>query len=109
MCDCSCNKGYNGWKTYETWAAALWFDNDEGSYNYWKELTEETYNKAEETEYQTKAEAAANELSDLIKEHLQESNPLSETCNLFSDLISAALSEVDTYEIAEHWIDDIKE
>lgn len=108
MCDNCKNNGYNGWSTYETWCVALWFGNDEGSYNYWKDLTEETYNKAEETAYQTKAEVAANELSDLIKEHLQESNPLFETCNLFSDLISASLSEVNTYEIAENWIDDLR-
>jgi hypothetical protein len=24
-------KGYNGWSNYETWAFALWMDNDPGS------------------------------------------------------------------------------
>jgi len=24
---------YNGWKNYETWNVALWFNNDEGLYN----------------------------------------------------------------------------
>jgi hypothetical protein len=108
MCDNCSNKGYNGWNNYETWVVALWLSNDEGSYNYWKELAEEAYKKAEEDTYLTKVENAVNELSDLIKDYLQGLNPLTETCDLYSDLISAAISEVDTHEIAKNWIDDIK-
>lgn len=31
---------YNGWKNYCTWAAALWIDNDQGSYNYFREYVQ---------------------------------------------------------------------
>ncbi|NER31140.1 MAG: hypothetical protein F6J89_26845 [Symploca sp. SIO1C4] len=30
---------YNGWTNYETWAVALWIDNDYGSHQYRKELS----------------------------------------------------------------------
>jgi len=27
---------YNGWTNYETWVTALWLDNDQASYAYWR-------------------------------------------------------------------------
>lgn len=30
---------YNGWSNYETWNVKLWIDNEEGSYDYWREQT----------------------------------------------------------------------
>jgi hypothetical protein len=29
---------YNGWTNYETWAIALWIDNDRASYDYWRDI-----------------------------------------------------------------------
>ena len=29
---------YNGYTNYETWAVALWMDNDQGSYAHYREL-----------------------------------------------------------------------
>ena len=46
---------YNGWKNYETWAAALWIDNDSSSYDYWLEAAENT-NSASDLADQMKAE-----------------------------------------------------
>ena len=28
---------YNGWSNYETWAAKLWMDNEEGAYNLYRD------------------------------------------------------------------------
>jgi hypothetical protein len=37
------DKGYNGWSNYETWNVKLWIDNDEGSYEMWRERTRECW------------------------------------------------------------------
>ena len=39
-------KEYNGWHNYETWLVKLWIDNEEGSYNYWREVAQECWNEA---------------------------------------------------------------
>jgi len=31
--------GYNGYTNYETWAVKLWMDNEEPTYDYWRERT----------------------------------------------------------------------
>ncbi len=40
------DKTYNGWSTYETWAVALWLDNERSSYDYWREQAREQRRKA---------------------------------------------------------------
>lgn len=87
-------KGYNGWKNYETWVIKLWIDNDQGSYNHFRELA--------------KTEGRAYELGQLIQEEIEEMNPI-EGASLFSDLMTAALSEVDWREIAESLLEEVGE
>jgi hypothetical protein len=85
-------KGYNGWKNYETWVVALWIDNDQCTYNESRELIsncEEVY-----------------EAADILKEWFEDMNPLNDQSSVWNDLLSAALSEVDWYEIAENYISE---
>lgn len=86
------NKGYNGWTNYETWAVKLWMDNDQGLYNMFREWT---------------AESETYELSERIKDFFEEENPLNEMpSGVYHDLLNAALSEVNWYEIAENLKED---
>ena len=78
-------KGYQGWKNYETWAVKLWMDNDEGLYNMQREWAKEC-----KDEY---------ELADRIKEFVEESKP--EVEGLYSDLLQSAIDDVDYDEIAK--------
>jgi len=100
---------YNGWSNYESWCVKLWMDNDEGSYRFWQEETEHIWNDSEPTKYSTKKEKAVQDLSDRLKDHFEESNPLNDQASMWSDLLSAALSEVNWREIAENLLEEYEE
>jgi len=91
-------KGYNGWKNYETWLVALWINNDQGTQEIALDMARQ-YKGMEHENY---------ELSHALKDWIEETNPLADNADLFADLLNAALSEVDWYEIAESFFDDIK-
>lgn len=103
---------YNGWFNYETWAVSLWLDNERGSHDH---LLEEAKRCLEECERpntrsystQTREEAATIMMADILKAEHEESMP--ELEGVFADLLNAAMSEVNWYEIAEHAIEDAKE
>lgn len=99
-------KGYNGWKNYETWCVALWIDNDEGSYNYALELARD---HCDQDPYDLGVEGPISSLSDALKAWIEEMNPLNDTSTMFTDLLNAALSEVDWYEIAKNYLEETKE
>lgn len=94
------DKTYNGWKNYETWLVKLWQDNEQGEQEFWRDRAE----------YCVKVdgkESAVRSLSDIMKEHYEEaSGELAGVTGFWSDLMGAALSEVNWREIAEHWIEE---
>lgn len=103
------HKEYNGWYNYETWVVNLWMDNEEGIHDYWREQAQEIYKETEPTDNTPKTIQAKWNLANIIKEQITENNPLIEEATLYSDLMSAALSEVNWDEIANHFIDIVLE
>lgn len=105
------DKRYNGWANYETWAVALWIDNDQGLYFQRQEMAEEIV-KDHPVERSGSRKSVMSDrhsaLADALKSWVDEMAP-DLGASLFSDLLGAALSEVDWYELAEHWIDDAVE
>ena len=107
------DKTYNGWTNYETWAVGLWLDNDQASYSYWNDQALE-HSQAAATCRQVKeriwtpSEAAKFNLADQLKEAIHDASPLSDA-TVYTDLLNAALSEVNWQEIAEHYLEGIPE
>ncbi len=101
------DKTYNGWTNYETWNVALWLDNDQGSYRHWRSEAQDAWDSAEATSYRTRESVATRDLADRLKTDLEEGNPLADQASCYSDLLGAALSEVNWDEIASHYIADV--
>lgn len=94
---------YNGWTNYETWNLALWLGNESGSEDYWRERAEEAYREASGDD---RKHDAACVVADALKEETEENAP-DLGCSFYSDVLSAAISEVNWYEIAQHYVDDV--
>lgn len=103
------DKTYNGWRGgYETWVTALWLDNDSQSSTYWHEQARECWADSPDSrqvrEWKfSRRDAAALDLAERLKEALNHSSPALGAC-VYSDLLNAALSEIDWRETAEHYL-----
>ena len=84
---------YNGWTNYETWVIKLWLDNEEGTYQLQREWVQEAREEAG-------ARNLTATLADRIKDWVEENNPITDA-SMYSDLLSAAISEAGFYEMAE--------
>jgi hypothetical protein len=99
------DKGYNGWTNYETWNLALWIGNEQGSYEYWREQTREVIGNTSDDDVEERKHTSACDLADMLKEYIEEAMPEMDA-SFFSDLLRAAVSEVNWYEIAKGWVDE---
>jgi hypothetical protein len=99
-------KDYNGYTNYETWCCALWLDNDQGTYEYWKEQAAEIAESAEDNkpEHLTAKEFVARELAERIKSEFEESMPKVE--GFWADMLNSAMSEINWDEVAETRIEE---
>ena len=87
-------KTYNGWTNYETWNVALWIDSDEGSYR--------------ERVRMARHARSVGDFANALKSWVDDMTP-DLGASMFADLLGAALSEVEWYEIAEHWYNETHE
>lgn len=81
---------YNGWTNYETWNISLWMGEDDSFYRDMLRGVTDTYRA-----------------SQILKEHFNDEAP--ELTGTYCDLLGAALSSVNWYEIAEHWVEEEEE
>ena len=94
-------KEYNGYTNYQTWCVSLWIDNDEYNYEFIKTLTETLMSYGRDSTHY--------DLSRSIQTWVNDNAPLINESSMYSDLLGHALSSVDWYEIADNWIENVKE
>jgi len=106
---------YNGWTNYETWAVALWIDNQECTQRYWRDEARRSWDESAARAFFTREESAAFHLAERLKAEHEKCvadglfAPAYGSASVFHDLLNAALSEVNWREIAKHYIEDAKE
>lgn len=106
----TCNRRsdkYSGWSNYETWAVALWIDNESSSYDYWRERAREVLKaaKVKHETYNTPREEATYRLANMIEAEVKDGAP-DLGASMYGDLLNASLSMVDWQEIAGHMFDE---
>ena len=104
---------YNGWTNYETWAVAIWLDSDQSNYRYWCDQAQRRREQAPTCQQVLEGtwnpeNAAKYNLADQLKEEINTGAP-DVFQGAYSDLLSAALGEVNWDEIAAHYLENVRE
>lgn len=103
-------KTYNGWTNYETWCMNLWLSNEEPSYRYWLEAAEQAAKDAPNSNEVKQGilrpdASAVRALADQMCEEIHSAEKLKDS-DFCTDLLLAALAEVDWEEIAQSFLAD---
>ena len=90
-----CQK-YNGWTNYQTWNVKTWLDNEVGSYEMAREIARNSNGESSPRQY----------VADNLKELIDGANPIAGEASMFTDILQAALDDVDWYEIADAYLEE---
>ncbi len=104
-----CHEPFNGCTNYETWCVIWWLTNDEGISCRCRRLAAEALDVVVDASRrldgnETTAEATRNLLADVLRELVDDFNPVANQTALFTDLMESALNEVNWHEIADEFL-----
>ena len=106
---------YNGWSNYETWNFKLWLDNEYDVHNY---IIDEI-KKIKAIGYDAEAYEVSNFLRSYIDDNMPNLNvstrsqskygSMCDKQGFYLDILNTALRCINTYEVAESYLEDLKE
>lgn len=96
------------WTNYETWVVKLWIDNEEPNYRHWRAVAEELLDE-DGIEDDEDRESVRIDLAERLKNEHEGAQPLTNSASVWSDLLTAALGEVNWREIACSLLEDAAE
>jgi hypothetical protein len=106
---------YNGWSNYETWNFKLWLDNDQDVHNY---IIDEI-KKIKAIGYDAEAYEVSNFLRSYIDDNMPNLNvstrsqskygSMCDKQGFYLDILNTGLRDINTYEIAESYLEDLKQ
>jgi len=107
---------YNGWSNYETWNFKLWLDNDQDLHNY-------IIGEIKKIKAFPNKDNKTYEVSNFLRSYIEDNVPnlnvstrsqsvhgsMSDKNGFYNDILNTALRDINTYEIAESYLEDLKE
>jgi hypothetical protein len=110
-------QGYNGWTNYETWSVALIIDNDQSTHEMSRQIVREAIALGEPSEFWSEEQRRKYRTADALKAWVEEEaevvtgmlSDLRPLSYLWSQLLSAALSDVVWEEIADNYLSELDE
>ncbi len=106
------DKTHDGFTNFETWAVAVWIDDDRTNYHYWRDEARRHCSLALEREQVaegiwTPEQAVRFCLADQLREEFTDNSPVTEP-DVYADLLDAALSAVNWEEVAGHILEELE-
>ena len=107
---------YNGWTNYETWNFKLWLDNDQDLHNY-------IIGEIKKIKSLPNDGRITYEVSNFLRSYIEDNVPnlnvsakgqskygsMCDKNGFYQDILNAGLREINTYEVAESYLEDLKE
>ena len=107
---------YNGWSNYETWNFKLWLDNDQDVHNY-------IIDEIKKIKSLPNDGRITFEVSNFLRSYIDDNMPnlnvsskgqslfgsMADKNGFYGDILNAALRDINTYEIAESYLEDLKQ
>jgi hypothetical protein len=105
---------YNGWSNYETWNFKLWLDNDEDLHNY-------IIGEIKKIKSLPNDGRIIYEVSNFLRSYIDDNIPnlnvstrsqsvhgsMSDKNGFYNDILNTALRDINTYEIAQSYLEDL--